>query len=646
MKFFHESAYLTGVSVPLAALRSQQSTGIGEFPDLALFAQVAAQTGLEVIQLLPVNDTGFSTSPYNALSAFALHPVYLRLADLPEADKIKAAILQLREDLDPLPRAQLDVVWGKKLPLLRQLYESAKAKKSWTKEKEAWLAERPWGLAYVVFSALRARYLYAGWQSWPENREPAGSLERLFQENSDEAGFYVWLQIHAERQFQAATQACHLEGVAVKGDIPILLNEDSADVWSHPELFDLTWRAGSPPDGENPDGQSWGFPSFNWDVMSRDSYAWWRERLAHAAKFYHAYRIDHVLGFFRLWVSSQQNFTGHLGYFRPSQPLRREQLRNLGFDEGRLVWLSEPHIFGIEIRERLGAEAETVVSLALSQVGDEDLYRFKSILGGEKAIAGLPVSEHAKAMLYSWYRNRTLLKVEDGFYPTPYYYTTRAYESLSTEERWNFERLIHEAREASFKLWDAEGRKLLTVLRQATDMLVCAEDLGSIPPSVPGALRDLGILSLRVLRWARNWDAPGQPYYPVQSYPDLSVTTPSVHDTSTLRQWWSDEPEHGACSALGIDHLEGAMTPEVARRFFAGLLTTQSRLCIVPLQDWFLLESSFLEEDPAQERINVPGTVSSDNWSYRMKPSLEDLLSAQQFISTMQGLLKARKHGI
>ncbi len=646
MKFFHESPYLTGVSVPLSALRSNQSTGIGEYPDLALLAKFASQAGLEVIQLLPVNDTGFSTSPYNALSAFALHPVYLRIADLPEADKLKDEIQNLRQEMDPLPRAQLDLVLEKKLPLLRRLYDLAKVKKSWTKERDAWLKERSWGLAYVVFSALRAQYQYAGWQSWPEHREPDGELEQLFREHEEVAGFYVWLQIHSERQFQAATQACHLEGVAVKGDIPILLNEDSADVWSHPDIFDLTWRAGSPPDGENPDGQSWGFPSFRWDVMAHDQYAWWRERLQHAAKFYHAYRIDHVLGFFRLWVSSQNNFSGHLGYFRPSQPLRREQLRNLGFDEGRLVWLSEPHIFGIEIRERLAAEAEEVISVALRQVGQEDLYRFRESLNGEKAIAALPLSDQAKTMLFMWFRNRTLLKIDENFYPTPYYYASRAYESLSTEERWSFERLIHEAREASLKLWESEGRKLLNVLKNASDMLVCAEDLGSIPPSVPGVLKDLEILSLRVLRWARNWDAPGQPYYPVQSYIDLSVTTPSVHDTSTLRQWWSEEPDHRVCSALGIEPLEGDFTPVTARRFFEGLLTTQSRLCIVPLQDWFVLEPAFLEADPLQERINVPGTVSPHNWSYRMKPSLEDLLSSQTFLSSMQGLLNTRKHGI
>ncbi|NNM67594.1 MAG: 4-alpha-glucanotransferase, partial [Spirochaetales bacterium] len=530
MKFPHDRPYLAGVSFPLSALRSHLSAGVGEFPDLVLAAQFAAKAGWDVIQLLPVNDTGFENSPYNALSAFALHPVFLRLDDLQGAESQKKAITALRSEWNTASRVPQNEILKRKLPILHALFEQAATSPGWEQAYKTWLKENPWGAAYVVFSALRARWNYAGWQSWPEEVPPS-EIPALLKKLGNEAGFYAWLQIQAQTQFRGATRACAELGVAVKGDIPILLNEDSADVWSHPEFFDLTWRAGSPPDGENPAGQSWGFPSFKWDALAKDGYSWWKQRLLNADQFYHAYRIDHVLGFFRLWVTPSANGTAQLGHFEPSLSFSQEQLAALGFNEARLVWMSEPHIFGVEIRERLSDEAPSVIDQALVQVGNEDLYRFKPEIQGEKALGELRVSETAKFSLLAWFRNRTLLKNgPESYLTSALYYSTRAYASLNNEEKWNFDRLIREHAEASMGLWAEQGRRLLGMMRQTTEMLVCAEDLGSIPDCVPPVLQDLDILSLRVVRWARDWNAPAQPWIPVQKYPLLSVCTPSVHD--------------------------------------------------------------------------------------------------------------------
>jgi 4-alpha-glucanotransferase len=645
MKFLPDRPFLAGVSFPLSALRSHLSAGVGEFPDLVLAAQFAAKVGWDVIQLLPVNDTGFENSPYNALSAFALHPVFLRLDDLPGSESQKEAISALRGEWNTAPRVFQNEILRRKLPILHALFEQAARSEGWDQAYRSWLKENPWGAAYVVFSALRARWQYAGWQSWPEAVSPA-EIPVLLKKLGDEAGFYAWLQIQAQTQFRGATSACADLGVAVKGDIPILLNEDSADVWSHPEYFDLTWRAGSPPDGENPTGQSWGFPSFKWKEMEKDGYSWWQQRLLHADQFYHAYRIDHVLGFFRLWVTPSTNGTAQLGHFEPSKSFSREQLVALGFNEARLVWMSEPHIFGLEIRERLGDEASSVIEQALVQVGAEDLYRFKPEIQGEKALGELRVSEKAKASLFDWFRNRTLLHSgSDAYVTSALYYSSRAYTSLSNEEKWNFERLVRENSDASMELWAEQGRRLLGMMRQTTEMLVCAEDLGSVPACVPGVLKNLSILSLRVVRWARDWNSPGQPWIPVQKYPHLSVCTPSVHDTSTLRQWWSEETDHrGFLNALGLEaEKDGALTPEFAQRILSALMNTGSRLCLVPLQDWFLLDSGLLSSDPSLERVNLPGTVGPENWSYRMKPFLEDLMSSKLFVSRLQEISRVRR---
>ena len=633
---------LTGTAVPLSSLRSRQGSGIGEFPDLVALGDWCRDAGLSLIQLLPINDTGYESSPYSALSAFALHPVYLRLSDVagyPLIEDQVGALTALHT------RAEVDhaAVWGAKQGLLRQLFEKSLFTDA---AAEAWLAENPWGRAYAVFSALRERYSRAGWQAWPDHRKATGEqILGLWKELGAEARFPVWLQIQAETQLLAAVKSLEAFGVALKGDIPILLNEDSADVWAHPDYFDLSLRAGAPPDGMNPEGQNWGFPVYRWDALARDGYGWWKARLKHAARFYQAYRIDHVLGFFRIWATPQGNHTAQLGHFQPISPIPEATLKNLGFDDGRLTWLSEPHIVGRELRDRLGDEGEAATNLALVRVGDEDLFRFHPSIRGERDLTSLRISHQAKGTLVQWYRNRTLLKHPDGTYlPTAQYYSTQAFSTLGQDERWSLEQLIRDVFDKAQKEWEDQGRRLLKFMKETTSMLVCAEDLGAIPDCVPPVLKEMGILSLKICRWARDWNAAGQPYLPVADYPELSVCTPSVHDTSTLRQWWTEEKDHrGFFTALGLDpQTDGPYTPAQALRVLGALMTTRSRLCIVALQDWFALDATLLTSDPADERINTPGTVGGTNWAWRMKPSLEELAAHPTFTAQVRGLSDQR----
>lgn len=646
MKFAQIKKYLSGVAVPLSGLKSKVSGGIGEFPDLVTLGQWCQKTGLNLIQILPINDTGYEASPYSALSAFALHPVYLRLQDLPGAETVKTEISALIKELNALPRVSLESVLHKKMPLFHQLFDADRVREGWSGELTAWMKKNSWAKAFAVFCAFKHRNSLASWQYWPEHQQVTkAKIDALWKSLGAEAEFFLWLQMKAEEQLVQAVKSLDSLGVALKGDLPILLNEDSADVWAHPEFFDLSWRAGAPPDGMNPDGQNWGFPVYRWENLAKEDYSWWKDRLKQAAKFYHAYRIDHVLGFFRIWATPQENFTAQLGVFRPAEPIRKEQLHALGFDSGRIIWMSEPHVFGLEIRERLGAEAEKVISLALKKIGSEDLFKFGDGVKGEKSLAELPVSDHAKGCLIHWFRNRALIKLNDQeFVTSANYFTTRAYDSLGNEERWNFERLIHDCGEKSQNRWAEQGRTLLDFMKNTTDMLVCAEDLGSIPACVPQVLSDLNILGLKIIRWARDWNSPGQPYFPVRQYPELSVCTPSVHDTSTLRQWWSEEGDHrGFLGSLGLGQdADGPLTPELSEKLLKGICATSSRLCILALQDLFLLEPGLLTKDPGLERVNTPGTVGPENWSYRMKPYLEDLLTNEVLNSKLVAMTAER----
>ena len=620
---------VTGTAVPLSALRSLAGSGIGEFPDLALLGRWCRDAGLALIQLLPINDTGFEPSPYSALSAFALHPVYLRLSDVPGFDAVAEQARALASAMNGLEKVDHRAVWGAKLALLRRQFETV----SFTENDAAgWLAERPWAKTYAVFWALREKYARAGWQQWPEHGQNA-AVETLWKTLGREALFPVWLQLHAERQLTQAVQLLEELGVALKGDIPILLNEDSADIWAHPEFFDPSLRAGAPPDGMNPGGQNWGFPVYRWEALAADGYRWWKERLRHAARFYQAYRIDHVLGFFRIWATPAENLSAELGFYQPGPAMAEPLLRAIGFDDGRLVWLTEPHVPGDELRS-LGAETDV-----FERVGTEDLFRFRQGVT-EQSLAALPVSDEARGRLLGWYRNRALLRRGGVYFAAAYFRGSRAYQSLGDGERQALEGLVADAGRRIQADWEAQGRRLLSFMKATAPMLVCAEDLGSIPDCVPVVLSDLGILGLRILRWARRWNEPGQPYIPVTEYPELSVCTPSVHDTSTLRQWW-DEEAGGAQRALGLPD-QGPYTAEAARHVLTALMATSARLCVIPLQDWFALDDELRTADPEQERINVPGTVGGSNWAWRAKPSLEALLEKPAFAEQVRHIVSRR----
>lgn len=648
MKFPKIKNYLTGVAVPLSSLKSQENSGIGEFPDLVKLGKWCQETGIGLIQLLPLSDTGYESSPYSALSAFALHPVYLNLDTVPGAQDFKSAISGLRTKYVDLPTVAFQDILRDKLDILKKIFHKNVAQWKDDAALAAWIKDNPWSVEYAVFSTLKHRRNLAGWQDWPDFRTPKkAEIEKFWKDeaNLEETRFFCWLQYLCEGQLSSATKELEKLGVALKGDIPILINEDSHDVWANPELFSLDLRAGAPPDGGSPEGQNWGFPIYRWENLAKDGYRWWKNRIKQADKFFHAYRIDHVLGFFRIWATPAANRSANLGYFLPNRPIKKQELQNLGFDEGRITWLSEPHIFGQELRDALGDEHQKAVGLCLSQVGQEDLFRFRSDIKGEKAIAQTDLSDRAKQVLYGWFRNRTLLRIsEQEYIPLYTYYATRAYESLGQEEKWNFDKLIQETILDAETLWEKQGNELMDFMKNTADMLVCAEDLGVIPDCVPRILASHEILGLKIVRWARNWNHPGQPYYPVKNYPLLSVCTPSVHDTSSLRQWWYEERDHrdflDAIDVKEDPHQD--YTPELAQKIISGLMGTSSLLAIFAIQDLLAMDSGLRPGNPDEERINFPGTVSERNWSYKMKPSLEILHSQGEFNKMLKSIIHPR----
>ncbi|TVQ38247.1 MAG: 4-alpha-glucanotransferase [Spirochaetaceae bacterium] len=650
MKFPSYDHKLTGILVPLSALRSDDGIGIGEFSDLPLLARWCADFGAQIVQILPVNDTGGQSSPYSALSAFALHPIYVRLKDLPEVEAagLQADVEVLRARFAPLARLRYAEVLAGKERILRAAFDHQRDRIGRLPELQRWIAQNDWIRPYAVFRTIKEQNQNRFWHDWPTMRDPTPQqIDRHWEQGCGDGSclYYAWLQLRLEQQLQSAARAMENAGVALKGDLPILMSEDSADAWAHRDIFDPCFRAGAPPDMFSELGQNWDFPIYNWSRLADSDYDWWKRRLQQADKFYHAFRIDHVLGFFRIWAIPSAHFSGTLGYFSPSHYITRARLHSVGFDDGRIRWLAEPHVHGDAVRSSFAGQADEFIGRFFERLEDQDLFLFADHIDGEKSITGGGLSEAHTQRLLDWYRDRALLRVgDDSFAPAWLFRDCSRYRGLAEQEQRRFERLVQQANAAAERVWDKNGRTLLGFMNHTTPMLACAEDLGVIPDCVPGTLQELGILGLRVPRWARP---DGINYRPISRFPEATVCAPSVHDTSTLRQWWETEVDDSERAAILTAHginaaLDREYTPQTAWRFIEALLQTSSRICMFQIQDVFATDALFRLPAAQDERVNVPGTFNDVNWTYRMPGTLEQLARRGEIVDRLRTLVAAR----
>ncbi len=657
MRFAPLDRNFTGISVPVAALRSGSGCGTGEFADLVALGRWCREAHLDLIQLLPVNDTGANSSPYSAQSAFALHPLYIRLADVPGADRFAEEIGQFREEAARHEKASggrfsYGKTLGFKLSILERAFASDARRIRADPSFAQWRAANPWVVAYAVFTALKRENANAPWSAWPALSDPTpAQVQEWWEDHPAQCLARAWTQYLLEAQLAAASRALEGMGVLLKGDLPILMSRESADVWFERRLFDLSGIAGAPPDMFSPNGQNWGFPVYDWARLGRDDHRWWKDRLRQAGKFFHAFRIDHVLGFFRIWRIPQGEVTGLLGWFAPSAGLSRSDLASLGFDDARTQWLSLPHVSGAELDAALGGDASRVAALYLRRIGGEELYNIRPEYDSEAAVQALAEPPAMKAFLLAWHANRTLLDGGgDIWHPAWYWETRKGFQSLSDDEKRALQDLAHARRIQSEEGWEREGRALLAIMQGATDMLVCAEDLGDVPRCVPRVLAELGILGLRIVRWAREYEKtpPGEQaaFTPPDLFPRLSVCTPSVHDTSTLRGWWEEDAverelyfrslgETGPCPER--------MTPQLLSRIVAHCLSAASVLCMLQIQDVLDLDEGLWAADPRTDRINVPGTVTEENWTWRMPIDLESLAARDALRERVRLLVDPRR---
>ena len=648
MRYGTISTFQTGVAIPVFSLRSNQSVGIGEFLDLKPFGEFAKSAGFDLIQLLPVNDTGEESSPYSARSAFALNPAYIRVQDVHGADLFIAEIQKAKASFDSLEKiAYVDVVRFKR-HLLRKVFDANKAHIKKETDLLEWIEENSWVKPYAVYCLLKEKQSEASWRSWSSNQDPKPSaIKSLWSKNADDALFHAWMQFIAEQQFCVAIAALDALGVKLKGDVPILINEDSADVWADRKYFDLSKRAGAPPDMFSYSGQNWGFPTYDWNALEKDDFSWWRRRLSQSAKFYHAYRIDHVLGFFRIWCVPDCEVTGAMGRFNPSHPVTRRRLNSTGFHDSTLQYLAKPNFGRDWLASLFAADTDRVLTAFFDSIGSAR-FKLKDKFSSERAIVSLPEPQPIKDALLKVYWNRVFLPSEDGesYWPFWYWYSSPVFFTLPEYEQRVLREILNENERAQEPLWAVNGAKLLKIMAEETDMLVCAEDLGVVPDCVPSVLKDLNILSLRIERWTRRWKDEGQPYITPREYPRLSVCTTSCHDTSTLAGLWK-EPDFDRnlfWSYLGAtgkpsEQLDPSLAQLVLKHLFEG----NSLLAIPALQDYLVLSPKFAKRDPGLDRINVPGSVGPHNWTWRMPCTAEYLGKDTKLIDSIAKLVEFRK---
>jgi len=503
-----------GFNIPLFALHSENSCGIGEYTDLIPLIFFCNELNFSVIQLLPLNDTGRDTSPYAAISAFALNPLHLGLKSLPNTEKYPHLVTELWElqKFNKTPRVDYAAIAPLRERFLSEYIALEAPSILASAAYKSFVLANPWLDDYTLFKSLKEANNWHHFMDWePEIRDPSRfTLNALTTKYADEMRFHSIVQFLCFEQLENIKKLANEKGVLLKGDIPILINRDSADVWLHRHLFDLKFEAGAPPDMYAKEGQVWGFPTYNWNALEAENYEWWKMRLKVAEHIYDIFRIDHVVGFYRIW-SVPLGLSGSHGYFIPENK-------------------------------------------------DE---------------------------------------------------------------------------------WVAHGEKILRMMVKESKMLPIGEDLGAVPPEVRTNLKELGICGTKVIRWERNWNGD-KCYIPFEQYPMMSMTTVSTHDSEPLRLWWQNTIQE----AKDFANFKGwNYTPELDKACLFTILRdshhTPSLFHINLLNEYLALLPELTAQNAEDERINIPGLVSAKNWSYKFKPSVEEIVKNQELRILLQDIIKS-----
>lgn len=650
---------LAGTQVPVFSLRTRKSAGIGDFGDLKTMIDFVASTGQKVLQLLPINDTTITHTwtdsyPYSCISVFAIHPQYADLHALPELKdaKARAEAEKTRAELNALDKIDYEKVNDFKINYLRQIFNQEGEKMMKTAEYKAFFqASELWLVPYAQYSYLRDKNGTADFNQWPDHQVWDEAERKVLADPKTAAyknvAFFYFVQFVLDRQMQEAHEHAKAKGVILKGDIPIGVNRNGCDVWTEPKYFNLNGQAGAPPDDFSANGQNWGFPTYNWFEMLKDGCQWWNRRFKNMARYFDAYRIDHVLGFFRIWEIPVHSVHGLLGQFAPALAMSREEIESYGlhFQEDRFT---RPFITDWVLDRVFHERAGEVKEKYLDRLDDER-YQMKPEVDTQRKVEALFADVTNEKEL--WLRDglyaliSDVLFVRDHTNPGVFHPRISAqldfiYESLYDNDKAAFNRLYNDYfYRRNNQFWYQEAMKKLPKLVQATRMLVCAEDLGMVPDCVPWVMDELKILSLELQSMPKD---PSVKFGHLSRNPYRSVCTISSHDMPTLRMWWDENIQRTQEYYNTMLYRQGSaphpLPGWLASDIISRHLTSPSMLCILSIQDWLATDEALRLPDADAERINIPATPKH-YWRYRMHLNIEDLAADKRFVQNITEMI-------
>jgi len=551
-----------GTVIPVFSLRSEGSFGVGDFGDLKLMVDWCAKTGQRILQVLPINDTTSTHTwqdsyPYNAISIYALHPQYIDLRQMPQLkdEGRRQHFEQLRGELNALPQIDYERVMAAKMEYLCDLFaqEGTKVRRT-APYKQFFAANKEWLEPYARFCSKGAVASH---------------------KEEENVAFWYFVQYYLDTQMRAAHDHARCQRVILKGDIPIGISRDGVEAQVEPRYFNLNGQAGAPPDAFSEDGQNWGFPTYNWDEMLSDGCQWWVRRFRKMAEYFDAYRIDHILGFFRIWEIPMPEKSGLYGQFQPSLPMTREEVE----------------AYGVPFHEEFFLKDHKRPSNAWHpRINATKLPEFQTLL-----------TEDERQHFWRLYN--------DYFY------------------------------RRNNQFWYQEAMKKLPLLTQATRMLCCAEDLGMVPDCVPWVMNQLRILSLEIQSMPKDpavhfGHLSRNPYRSVctisthdmatlrQWWDEDEQRTQEYYNTMLYRSGAAPHP------------LPGWLAKDIVSRH----LTSPSMLCLLSLQDWLSISERLRLPDQNAERINIPANPRH-YWRYRMHITLEELLADNEFNDEVDDLI-------
>lgn len=643
-----------GVAIPVFSLRSEDGFGIGEFYDLKKMVDWAKKTGQRIIQTLPINDTilyhtNYDSYPYNAVSVYALHPIYLHMESLGKlkTKKQKDYFKAKKEELNKQTFSDYQRVMDAKWEFFKTIYPQESPAVFASDDYKSFIeANKEWLVPYAAFSYLRDLNGTPEFGKWPEfstyNSAEIEALSSPDLEHYNDIAIFYFLQYHLHKQLVEVHDYARTNGIAIKGDIPIGVSPRSVDAWVEPEMFNTNMQAGAPPDDFSATGQNWGFPTYNWEQMEKTGYQWWRKRFQKLAEYFDAYRIDHILGFFRIWEIPGDAVWGLTGSFNPALAFSRKELelKGLWWDENRFL---KPYLKEHVLYATFGKYTDDVIREYLLTDGWQN-YKFKPEYDTQKKI-----EKHFASLGYNFGNKEVMIRdglymlhcevlfvrdsrQNDRYHPRISMHSSATFRDLPEDTRRLLDKIyVDYFYHRHTEFWKQQALKKLPALVSATNMLVCGEDLGMVPDSVPDVMNSLEIISLEIQRMPKR---PNAEFAMPSDAPYRSVCTTSTHDMNPIRAWWEEDPvitQRFYNRALGMQGPAPATCETwIAERIIEQHLQSNAMLIILPWQDWMALDSRLCLEHPFAERINVPSNPRNF-WCYRMHMTLEQLLQEDDF---------------